>query len=183
MFISQKGLEIEGVSDGYINGDIEFSSSHIEQVPLIFTHNWSLNQSLYDSVSLEVVNGKFSIRREAFNCLHSEIFYSLYPNPFVDHNLHINIHDFQVKTSLWSYFSVMQSDKKVTYKNEGNVAIPFNSFQYYEEENDLSMNILYETHANLSTLSDVVENNNMAFNLERDEIIFYAISNTDDTSL
>jgi hypothetical protein len=43
--------------------------------------------------------------------------------------------------------SLMQSDGKVSYKNEGNVGIQYNSFQYYEEENDIFMNIVYETHA------------------------------------
>jgi hypothetical protein len=65
----------------------------------------------------------------------------LYPNLFVDHSLHMTFMIFNVKTTLWSDFSLMQSDGKVTYKNEGNVAIPFNSFQYYEEENDIFMNI------------------------------------------
>jgi hypothetical protein len=62
MLISQIGLEIEGVSDGYINGDITFSSSNIEQGPLIFTQNLSLNQSLHDNVSLEVVNEVFLLK-------------------------------------------------------------------------------------------------------------------------
>jgi hypothetical protein len=96
------GLEIEGVSNGYINGDIAFSSSHIEPGPLILTQNLSLNQSLHDNVSLETINEGYPIKREAFKFLHSESFYSLYPDMFVHYNIHFDINDFQVKTPLWS---------------------------------------------------------------------------------
>jgi hypothetical protein len=99
---------------------------------------------------------------------------------FVDHSIYFHINDFQVKNILWSKFSLMQSDGKVTYKNEGNVSFPFNSFQDYEEENDILMNIIYETHASLSSSSNVIGNASLVCKLERDKIIYGVVLNIDD---
>jgi hypothetical protein len=50
---------------------------------LIVTNNLSLDHILHDNFSFEAVYEYFSIKRESFSCLHSESFYSLYPDIFL----------------------------------------------------------------------------------------------------
>jgi hypothetical protein len=84
-----------------------------------------------------------------------------------------DITDFQVKTTLWSYSCLLQSDRKPSYRNEENVSIQFDSFQYFEEESDLFMNTTYETHACFFGSSDVIGNVDLVCKLERDKIISF----------
>ena len=62
----------------------------------------------------------------------------------------------------------------MTFENEGNVVIPLNSFQDYEDEHVLFMNIFDEAHACNSSSFDAIENIGLVCDLERKEVIFYA---------
>jgi hypothetical protein len=96
LFISQMGIDIEDVIDDYINDDIALPSSHIEQGPLILTYETYHQIKVCMIMFLLKINEGYPIKREAFNFLHSESFYSLYPDMFADYSLHFD--DFQVKT-------------------------------------------------------------------------------------
>jgi hypothetical protein len=95
---------------------------------------------------------------------------------FVD----FDINDIQISTLLSSDSSLMQSDGKLSYKNEGNVDIQSNSFQNYEEENDIFMNTTYETHVLFLSSSDVIRNVDFICKLERDKIISHVVLDIDD---
>jgi len=136
---------------------------------------------LHENVSLETINEGYPIKREAFKFLRSESFYSLYPNLFVHYNIHSDINDFQFKTLLWSKSSLMQNDVKVSYKNEGNVGIQYNLFQDYEEENNIFMNIVYETLACFFSSSSVIGNVDLVCKLERDRIFYHVVLDIDNT--
>ena len=70
---------------------ISLFSSHDELVPLIPSQNTLVDQSFFNNVSLRTVNETNHIDREAFNFLYSESYYSLYPDVFADHRIHLYV--------------------------------------------------------------------------------------------
>ena len=127
---------------------------------------------MHDDVSFE--DTTYACSRKEFEYLHYEIFYSLYLDFFSNLYLCGNIHDSSNITILRSYFDLVQNDDKMDSKNEGNVVIPNDRFQDYEE-NDFTMNIFDETHAHNSSSSNDIENTVILHDLERSEVIFMII--------
>ena len=79
--------------------DITLSSSHDQSGPLI--QNSFLDQLFTNYVSLETINENYFINREAFNFLHSETYFLLYPDIFPNQILHLYVNNFQSDTTFW----------------------------------------------------------------------------------
>ena len=145
---------------------ISLSSFHDELVPFISSQN-SLDQSFTDDVSVKAVNETNHINREAFNFLYSESYYSLYPDVFADHRLHLHVNDFLRNTPLWSDFD--KTRRNTFFEDEGHFHIHYDLFQScHEEDRNLSTIITHQTHAYSSILYFVSKDYNSVCNIERD---------------
>ena len=112
---------------------ISLSSSHDELVLFIPSQN-SLDQIFINGASVKAVNDINHINREAFNFLYSESYYSLYPDVFADHRLHLHVNDFLKNISLWSDFDKVQ--RNTFFEDEGYFEIHSDLFQICHEEDD-----------------------------------------------
>ena len=125
-------LKILNSSTECVSDDIISSSSfHDELVPFISSQN-SLDQSFFNDASIKSINEKNHINREAFTFLYSDSYYSLYPDVFADHRLHLHVNDFLRNTSLWSDFD--RTQRNTFFEDEGQFDIHSDLFQSCHEE-------------------------------------------------
>lgn len=154
---------------------ISLSSSHDELVPLIPSQNTLVDQSFSNDVSLEAFNETNHIDREAFNFLYSESYYSLYPDVFTDHKLHLYVNDFLKNTPLWSDFDKIQ--RNTFLEDEGHIDIHLNLFQIcHQEDNNFSTIVTHDTHACSSFVS---KDDDSVCNIKRDEKFIYDVLNVE----
>lgn len=144
---------IENLNDENVEDEIRYFyfGNNLEQTPL--SHDLSLVRDLHDNVPLEntsfeiaplKVDEDHSKNREAFHCLHSKIFYSLYPYLFSKHNSHIDIQDSIFETPLWLDTHLVQINDKLSLSNEGTSVTLANPFLNYQGENDIFVNVFDE---------------------------------------
>ena len=134
--------------------------------------------SFNNDVSVKAVNETNHINREVFNFLYSESYYSLYPDVFSDHKLHLHVNYHLRNISLWLDLDRIQ--RNTFLEDEGHIGIHSYLFQICrEKDHDFSTIVTYQTHVYSSISHFVSKDYDSICNIERDTQFIHDVLNID----